>query len=153
MAANPQADQELKTCAISPQDNTNLLYVRVDGVNLDITKVPRATTSFYNVTVPSNAVTGLFDFGPPGISIGISDRYSLFLAPLSVGKHIIEFKVVDHLSGPTSEPIINMVKTIKISDEIHARLSKHGCIGETYEDVIERLLDFYDSKGRQQIQK
>jgi len=46
-----------------------------------------------------------------------------------------------------------MVKTIKISDEIHARLSKHGCIGETYEDVIERLLDFYDSKGRQQIQK
>lgn len=47
--------------------------------------------------------------------------------------------------------IINMVKTIKISDEIHARLSKHGCIGETYEDVIERLLDFYDSKGRQQI--
>ena len=44
-----------------------------------------------------------------------------------------------------------MVKTIKISDEIHARLSKHGCIGETYEDVIERLLDFYDSKGRQQI--
>ncbi len=49
--------------------------------------------------------------------------------------------------------IINMVKTIKISDEIHTRLSKHGCIGETYEDVIERLLDFYDSKGRQQIQK
>ena len=106
LAANPQADQELKTCAISPQDNTNLLYVRVDGVNLDITKVPRATTSFYNVTVPSNAVTGLFDFGPPGISRGISDRYNLFLAPLSVGKHIIEFKVVDHLSGPTSEPII-----------------------------------------------
>jgi len=48
--------------------------------------------------------------------------------------------------------IINVVKTIKISDEIHARLSKHGCIGETYEDVIEMLLDFYDSKGRQQIQ-
>jgi predicted CopG family antitoxin len=48
--------------------------------------------------------------------------------------------------------IINMVKTIKISDEIHARLSKHGYIGETYEDVIEKLLDFYDSKGRLQPQ-
>jgi hypothetical protein len=82
------------------------LYVRVDGVNLDTTKIPRATTSFYNVTVPSNAVTGLFDFGPPGTSRGISDGYSLFLAPLPVGKHVIEFKVVDHLSGPTSEPIV-----------------------------------------------
>jgi hypothetical protein len=106
IAPNPQTDQELKTCAISPQDNTNLLYVRVDGVNLDTTKIPRATTSFYNVTVPSNAVTGLFDFGPPGTSRGISDGYSLFLAPLPVGKHVIEFKVVDHLSGPTSEPIV-----------------------------------------------
>jgi hypothetical protein len=75
-------------------------------INLDITKIPRATTSFYNVTVPSDAVRGLFDFGPPGTSRGISDGYSLFLAPLPVGKHVIEFKVVDHLSGPTSEPII-----------------------------------------------
>jgi hypothetical protein len=56
--------------------------------------------------VPSDAVRGLFDFGPPGTSRGISDGYSLFLAPLPVGKHVIEFKVVDHLSGPTSEPII-----------------------------------------------
>ena len=78
------------------------MYVRVDGKNLDTTKIPRATTSFYNVTVPSNAVTGIFDFGPPGTSRGIADGYSLFLAPLTAGNHIIEFKVVDHLSGPTS---------------------------------------------------
>lgn len=58
----------------------------------------------------SNAVTGLFDFGSLGISRGISDGYSLFLAPLSIGKHVIEFKVVDHLSGLTSEPITREVK-------------------------------------------
>jgi hypothetical protein len=57
LAPNPQSDQELKTCAISPQDNSNILYVRVDGKNLDTSKI-----------------------------------------------HIIEFKVIDHLSGPTSEP-------------------------------------------------
>jgi hypothetical protein len=48
---------------------------------------------------------GLFDFGPPGTSRGIADGYVLFLAPLPVGKHRIEFSVTDHLAGPTSELI------------------------------------------------
>jgi hypothetical protein len=34
-------------------------------MDIDPTKLDRATTNFYNVTVPSNAVKGLFDFGPP----------------------------------------------------------------------------------------
>ena len=68
--------------------------VRLDGIDLDTTKLDRVTTSFYNVTVPSNAVTGLFDFGPPGTSRGIADGYILFLAPLPEGKHLIEFKAV-----------------------------------------------------------
>ena len=106
LAPNPESDEELKICAIQPQDNTNILYVRVDGTNLDTTKIPRATSSFYNVTVPTNAVQGIFEFGPPGTSRGITNGYSLFLAPLPVGQHIIEFKVVDHLAGPTSEPVI-----------------------------------------------
>jgi hypothetical protein len=106
LAPNPESDQELKICAIQPQDNTNILYVRVDGTNLDTSKIPRATSNFYNVTVPPDAVKGIFEFGPPGTSRGITNGYSLFLAPLSVGQHTIEFKVVDHLAGPTSEPVI-----------------------------------------------
>jgi hypothetical protein len=78
MAPNPQSDQELKKCAVSPQDNSNILYARVDGKDLDTSKIPRATTSFYNVTVTPNAVKNLFDFGPPGTSRGIADGYSLF---------------------------------------------------------------------------
>jgi len=46
--------------------------------------------------------------------------------------------------------IISMVKTIKISEDIHARLLKVGSMGETFEDVIKKLLDFYDSKGKSQ---
>jgi hypothetical protein len=65
----------------------------------------RVTTNFFNITVPANAVQGLFDFGPPGISRGIADGYVLFLAPLPVGKHTIEFSVTDHLAGSTSELI------------------------------------------------
>ena len=46
LSPNPEADQELKTCAVSPQDNTNILYVRIDGKDLDTTKIPRATSSY-----------------------------------------------------------------------------------------------------------
>ena len=35
-----------------------------------------------------------------------------------------------------------MVKTIKISNETHQRLSKIGHKGETYEDIIIRLLKY-----------
>lgn len=44
--------------------------------------------------------------------------------------------------------IISMVKTIKINDTIHARLLKHGSMGETFEDVIKKLLDFYESHSK-----
>lgn len=104
LAPDPKADQALKTCAISPQDNTHFT-VRIDGIPLDPTKIDRATTNFYNVTLIPNYVKGIADLGPPGISRGIANAYILFLPPLPVGKHTIEFNVVDHLSGPTSEPI------------------------------------------------
>ena len=39
-------------------------------------------------------------FGPPGTSRGIADGYVLFLPPLPVGKHTIEFSVTDHLIVP-----------------------------------------------------
>jgi len=43
-----------------------------------------------------------------------------------------------------------MVKTLKISEETHARLSKLGSIGETFEDVIITLLDEHDGKKRKE---
>ena len=41
-----------------------------------------------------------------------------------------------------------MVKTMKISDETHARLSKLGSVSKTYEDVIIDLLDFWDKEHK-----
>jgi predicted CopG family antitoxin len=40
-----------------------------------------------------------------------------------------------------------LVKTIELDDAVHKRLAKHEGIGETVQDVIIRLLDYYD-KGR-----
>jgi hypothetical protein len=42
---------------------------------------------------------------PELASRGITDAYTLFLPPLPVGRHVIEFSVTDHLAGPTSELI------------------------------------------------
>ena len=41
-----------------------------------------------------------------------------------------------------------MVKTMKIKDETHARLSKHGNIGDTFDDVVTKLLDHYEKTLR-----
>ena len=39
-----------------------------------------------------------------------------------------------------------MVKTIKLDDEVHSRLAKHGSIGETFQEVIIKLLDYYEER-------
>jgi predicted CopG family antitoxin len=39
---------------------------------------------------------------------------------------------------------VNLVKTLKISDETHSRLAKLGSVGQTFEDVIKLLLDEHD---------
>ena len=42
--------------------------------------------------------------------------------------------------------IAAMVKTIKLDEEVHSRLAKHGSIGETFQAVIIKLLDYYEER-------
>ena len=42
--------------------------------------------------------------------------------------------------------ISTMVKTIKLDDDVHSRLAKHGSIGETFQEVIIKLLDYYEER-------
>jgi hypothetical protein len=62
----------------------------------------RATTSFFNLTLPTNPVTDIFQGIQAGTSRDIADGYFLFLAPLPRGTYLIDFKVVDHITGPES---------------------------------------------------
>ncbi|HLN36100.1 MAG TPA: hypothetical protein VK250_12580 [Nitrososphaeraceae archaeon] len=41
-----------------------------------------------------------------------------------------------------------MTKLIKVKDDTYERLSDKGKKNETYDDVIRKLLDFYDSKNK-----
>ena len=39
-----------------------------------------------------------------------------------------------------------MVKTIKLDEDVDSRLAKHGSIGETFQEVMIRLLDYYEQR-------
>lgn len=102
LSSDPKVDAELKACAISPQDNTRILYVRINGTDLDTSKLDRATTGFFNMTTPASPVTDIFQGIQSGTSRAIADGYFLFLPPLPEGTYLIDFKVVDHVAGPES---------------------------------------------------
>jgi len=38
----------------------------------------------------------------------------------------------------------NAMKAVRVSEDVHKRLSKLGKMGDTYNDVIERLLNEYE---------
>ena len=42
--------------------------------------------------------------------------------------------------------VTTMVKTIKLDESVHSRLAKHGSIGETFQEVIVKLLDYYEER-------
>ena len=46
------------------------------------------------------------------------------------------------------ETIDSTIKTIKLDEKVHTRLLKHRTIKETYQDVIIKLLDFYEERNK-----
>ena len=44
-----------------------------------------------------------------------------------------------------------MIKTIQIKDDVHSRLGEHGSKNETYEDIIVKLLDFYEKNNKKKV--
>jgi hypothetical protein len=41
-----------------------------------------------------------------------------------------------------------MTKLVKVKDETHKRLSKIGTFGDTYDTIIQKLLDYYEGKKK-----
>jgi predicted CopG family antitoxin len=44
------------------------------------------------------------------------------------------------------KPYNGVVKTLKIEDSTHTRLKKHGRFGESFDDLLNRLLDILEAK-------
>jgi hypothetical protein len=99
-SSNPGLDSQLKECATIPQDNTKISYVRINGTELDVSKLDRVTSSFFNLTIPANPVKEIFYFlKSGGTARAIADGYFLFLRPLPEGRYLIEFQANDKIGG------------------------------------------------------
>ena len=48
-----------------------------------------------------------------------------------------------------SKSILSMVKTIKLSEETHAGLNSVGYRGESFDDIVARLIKFYKEHSKE----
>jgi hypothetical protein len=46
-----------------------------------------------------------------------------------------------------SKQVSTLTKNIKVSDELAARLAKHGGFHTTYSDILLALLDYFESRN------
>jgi hypothetical protein len=82
------SDDLLKQCA-SEGDDYGSIQVLLDGVDLKYDmKQNRIMSDFFNITLPENSLTQ----EPAGTYRSVVDGFFLFLKPLPVGEHKLEFK-------------------------------------------------------------
>ena len=78
--------EELRKYAKKDLDNVKFLSARLDGIEIGNLECYRVQTSMFEIKLP-NGQSG--DLLP---TKAISEGYWIFLSPLSIGKHKIEFK-------------------------------------------------------------
>jgi len=89
-------EQELNTCAEEDQSSNPILFLSVDGRQIQQIEKYRVHSRAFNVTFPENAVFG----AKAGPSLAVSDGYWIILEPLPPGEHEIHFK--SSLTNPTT---------------------------------------------------
>ena len=89
-------EEELHTCAEEDQSSNPILFLSVDGRQIQQLEKYRIHSRAFNVTFPENAVFG----AKAGPSVAVSDGYWIILEPLPPGEHEIHFK--NSLTNPTT---------------------------------------------------
>jgi hypothetical protein len=82
-------EEELHTCAEEDQSSNPILFLAVDGRQIQQIEKYRVHFRAFDVTFPENALYG----AKAGPSRAVSDGYWLILEPLPPGKHEIHFKL------------------------------------------------------------
>jgi predicted CopG family antitoxin len=52
------------------------------------------------------------------------------------------------MSKQTNEEPKELVKTLKISEDTHKRLKKYGPFGDSFDDILNRLMDIAEGKAK-----
>jgi hypothetical protein len=87
-ATHPQLKSEAELCAYAKADldKTKFLYTKVDGIELKNLETCRVQSALFNISLPSD-----YHNEDPVSTLAASDGYWVFLKPLTVGEHTIEF--------------------------------------------------------------
>jgi hypothetical protein len=88
--------EELHTCAEEDQSSNPILFLSVDGRQIQQLEKYRVHSRAFNVTFPENGLYG----AKAGPSVAVSDGYWIILEPLPPGKHEIDIK--SSLTNPTT---------------------------------------------------
>jgi hypothetical protein len=93
-------EEELHTCAEEDESSNPILFLSVDGRQIQQIEKYRVHSRAFNVTFPENAIYG----AEPGPSRAVSDGYWIILEPLPPGEHEILFK--ESLTNPITGIIL-----------------------------------------------
>ena len=88
-AENPglKTESQLTACATEGQNLSRSMDVIIDGTKLKNLENYRVQSRLFDVTFPENNIFS----AKPGNTTSVSDGFWVFLKPLSLGKHELEF--------------------------------------------------------------
>lgn len=101
-------EEELAIRARNSMDRLIYLEVYVDGRRLQNLKKYRVQSEFFDLTFPENNV---YDVNP-GITRSVCDGYWVFLRPLPIGSHVINFSAGVFL--PRDDTVTKLMKNSSI---------------------------------------
>jgi hypothetical protein len=115
-------EEELHTCAEEDQSSNPILFLSVDGRQIQQIEKYRVHSRAFNVTFPENGLFG----AKAGPSRAVSDGYWLIFEPLPPGEHEIHIK--SSLTNPTTgilffaDEVKYHLNVVKVAQPINSTL-------------------------------
>jgi hypothetical protein len=114
----PDLESRIIDCAMFNRADQEFLKLEVDGkpVN-DFEEQYRAKSGIFNVTIPEDATLAIEGVKPGFYEPALTEGYFLFLKPLPIGPHYVEYEVEEILKpsvpGPYKGSTANLEKTLR----------------------------------------
>jgi hypothetical protein len=93
-------EEELHRCAEEDESSNPILFLSVDGREIQQIEKYRVHSRAFNITIPETLPENTLFGANPGPSHAVSDGYWIFLEPLPPGEHETHFK--SSLTNPTT---------------------------------------------------
>jgi hypothetical protein len=94
----PDLVSRITDCALYNRADQEFLKLKVDGKDIrNFEELYRSKSGFFNVTIPEDATLAIEGVKPGTYGPALTEGYFLFLKPLSLGPHSIEYEFEESL--------------------------------------------------------